>query len=176
MGMLLKKLLIPGFVHLSQGKKVIGIVWIIGAIYGYSLFIIPGLLIHFIYIYKYCWKEVKLLIKGNNKAERLAYQLEEIAQKQSENIKNIKAVGDKLNFEAALEFANNEKFEEAITNLGKIPVNSDLYTEAQTKITEYQNKIEDEKKKKQTQFGQLCILTYSKNSCWQLSIPPKIDN
>jgi ribosomal protein S21 len=140
MGTLLRKLLIPGFVPLSQGNKFIGILWMLGALSGYGWFIVPGLIIHFIYIYKYCWKEVKLLIKGNKNAEHLASQVEQIAQKQSENIKKIQAVGEQSSFEDAIEFANNQKFDKAIVILEKIPANSELYTEAQAKISEYRIK------------------------------------
>jgi tetratricopeptide (TPR) repeat protein len=140
MGTLLRKLLIPGFVPLSQGNKFIGILWLLGALSGYGWFIVPGLIIHFIYIYKYCWKEVKLLIKGNRNAEHLASQVEQIAQKQSENIKKFQAVGEQSSFEDAVELANNEKFYKAIAILEKIPANSELYQQAQGKITEYRIK------------------------------------
>ncbi len=137
MGILLKKLLIPGFVPLFQGNKGIGLIWIIGAFYGYYYFIIPGLIIHSIYIYKYCWKEVKLLIKGNNNAEYLASQVEQIAQKQSDKIKKIQTLGEQSIFEDAVELVNNQKFGKAVAILEKIPMNSEFYTEAQVRITEY---------------------------------------
>ncbi|MBD0390733.1 MAG: hypothetical protein ICV54_30640, partial [Nostoc sp. C3-bin3] len=56
-------------------------------------------------------------------------------------------------FNTAINLAKINKFEEAIVNLAKIPVSSELYQQAQAKITEYQQKIEEERKKRQAETG-----------------------
>lgn len=82
----------------------------------------------------------------------------------------------KHEFNRAINLANINKFEEAIINLAKISVGSELYQQAQAKITEYQQKIEEERKKRQAEAGGRAIEVVQiyeqnglllKNSMWE---------
>jgi hypothetical protein len=111
--------MIPGFVPFSQGKIIVGFLWLFCTLYGYLFLLFPGLIIHYFYLKKYCPKELKILQNDI-----------EVSTAQS-------------NLENAIKFANDDKLEKAVISLQKIPKNSNLYKEAQQKIIEYQQKHDE---------------------------------
>jgi TM2 domain-containing membrane protein YozV len=49
--------LIPGWGQFRKGKRIQGILWLVGVIVGYFILIIPGLILHLICILEAYWRD-----------------------------------------------------------------------------------------------------------------------
>ena len=60
----ISEIIIPGLQQFKKGKKQEGLLWLTGALLGYSRGFLPGLLVHSIYIFKYFRKNILVINSG----------------------------------------------------------------------------------------------------------------
>ena len=58
------EIIIPGLKQFKKGKNKEGLLWLIGALVGYSRGFVPGLIVHSIYIWKYLRKKIVVITSG----------------------------------------------------------------------------------------------------------------
>ncbi len=58
------EIIIPGLKQFKKGKNQEGLLWLIGALVGYSRGFVPGLIVHSIYIWKYLRKKIVVITSG----------------------------------------------------------------------------------------------------------------
>lgn len=63
------QILVPGMKQFKEGKTSIGLAWLVGALFGYFSGVLPGLIVHGIYVWKYFGKEITALNTNNRQLE-----------------------------------------------------------------------------------------------------------
>ena len=58
------EIILPGLQQFKKGKKQEGLLWLTGALLGYSRGFVPGLIVHSIYIFKYLRKNILVINSG----------------------------------------------------------------------------------------------------------------
>lgn len=126
---------IPGYIFFVRKQKGLALLWLGGTLVGYCLAIGPGLIIHAIYIYLYCLEDFKDFVK----------KLQSGVSRVQDELARVQDELDSSRFDEATKAASDGKIELAIAKLEKVSSNSELYAEAQLKLSEFKAKSNQDK-------------------------------